>query len=186
MELMMFSSMNQKGQSLVEFTLLSPLLIMLVLCGFELSRILKHYQVATALSNEIASNAFRDCSTPFNVNNLSNLQTCLDTIIQEVASPAGGVLQNVELLTSIWQWDPVTTLPNRLGTATNSPTMQSKIDSGSGTITPAAAGILLPLCQTNQIIAIAEVRMAYEPIVPIIAGITSFIIQREIYVPTIY
>lgn len=179
-------SMNQKGQSLVEFTLLSPLLIMLIFCGFELSRILKHYQVATALSNEIASNTYRYCSTPFNVNTPSNLQSCLDNILQEVAGPADGVLQNVEIMASIWQWDPITTLPNRLGEASNPPTMQSKIDTGLGTITPAMAGILLPLCQANQVIAIAEVRLPYEPIVPIISGITSFIIQREIYVPTVY
>ncbi len=178
-----YLSYREQGHSILEFSLVLPFVLMLLLGGIELSRMVKHYQVVTVISNEIASNAYRNCTTP---HKLPNLQSCLQQTINETEIPTSGVLKNLRMLLTVWSWDGTQNKEVLLSSAVGQQAVVSRIDNGQGAFSGGSSASLVPLVQNQQLIAIAEVTATYNPVVPGIPNITDYVRGGEIYVPTVY
>lgn len=159
---------TERGQSLVELSLLLPVLSLLFFGGIELSRMLRYYQAMTMLARELGSVSYRRCAT-FQLD--SEVAQCLQEVIDRTGLPATGVLPGARVVVSQWRWDGI------------QPSLMSSITGTNGGVSRIGASDFAPnsslarLVFDTGVVVIAEVFIDYQTGVP-----EAFInVDREIY-----
>lgn len=94
-------SEDEKGIAMLEFVVILPLLLGLSIAALELSRSLRHAQLASTLSREVASIAYRECT------NLPPPETmsCLEQIATPLTDFAQRLIPNSLVIVSVYALD---------------------------------------------------------------------------------
>lgn len=175
---------QQSGVTLLELTIIIPLLLLLIVCGVEYARCLRAQQKINSIVREVGGAAFRSCSEE---NTQSDFQICIE---RDVFGPIRNYYQNVvpgaEFIISLYRWDNAPTSPTPTSadyvegplsvkepsaTSVDSKIKREMFISGS-----ASAPDPLPadLLRDHSILVYAEVFYSYTPIIGPIAGIFNY------------
>lgn len=173
---------NSRGQVLVEFALLFPIVALAFFALIELNNVVVRQQMTANLSREAASAAYRDCAI------LSGgiMDDCLQKVYSETKTAALKIFPNFNsegaIIISLYENDPVTQNPklkrywpasgNLYGSKYSATSVDKKIVS------------------EQKVIAVGEVFYQYTPITPVQGFLNLFndnpVIPDVTYETTIY
>jgi Flp pilus assembly protein TadG len=164
------------GHAILEFALVLPLICLLGFAGIELSRALNTLEVATALSKEMASIAYRDCvADPVTVSGQVrqandqqkfSQQQCLQDVRQDLNSRIRTIAPDAEFVISIYTYDSVNGYLQPAYTAQGNPNTnifqynQYKFTVNRFSSNP--SGTLAQALREYDVLVIAEVYLPFE------------------------
>ncbi len=99
---------RESGSAMVEFALIVPLLLTLILGTFEISKMLQLDQSLIVFTRQCARSVFRSCGEmkddPFTPTN--EIQTCLNNQYNDMQNLANLAIPNSEIILSIYDYKP--------------------------------------------------------------------------------
>ncbi len=90
---------QESGAVLLEFTLILPVVLMIIFAGIEYTRSLRGLQFTTTISRESASIAFRECSADLP----AKISGCLDLVRDRMEDFASEVEPGTEVILSLYE-----------------------------------------------------------------------------------
>lgn len=146
---------RESGLAMLELALALPIVLIISFVSIETARSLRYVQVASTLSREVASLAYRDCVGDKD----EKLMFCLRNVRDEVLGYANNLIGGSEVIVSMYTYD---------GTTAKDETSYEAGESSQYTLAGTAiSGLTDTNFLTNQrIVVIGEVYIPYEPLVP--------------------
>ncbi|MCB0325135.1 MAG: pilus assembly protein [Bdellovibrionales bacterium] len=140
---------------MLEFAIIVPVLILLIVAGFVLSNALRKHETASGFSREAASRAYRECSAEIGE---TSALACLTTVERQLEAELIELYSGSEIITSLYRFEmPGTPCPTTFSpfAATTPERFHSRLASQDAV---AANGIIDPelICETRAV-AVAEV-----------------------------
>ena len=93
---------QDRGVAVVEFAILAPILLFFAIAGLEFSRSMKYTEVATMLSREAASIAYRVCSGEVDP---QTSDRCLQKVREDIEGFGDNVFPGTTVLLSLFRFD---------------------------------------------------------------------------------
>ena len=181
----MIFSENERGSAITECAIILPLLLGFALAGLELSRSLRYSQLASTLSREIGSVAYRECGSM----SVRDTRTCLQGVFNSFNTFGQSLVPGTMLAVSVYEYDPVTSKVRRVGIAPISaatpatPNLPSRFKVPGGLTVDGVAGssegltiagaITPQVLIDHRVIVIGEALVPFKPIVGSVPGVLT-------------
>lgn len=157
---------DERGNSLLEFMLVLPIIVLMLVGTVEFSRIFRVREVMSLIAREAANEAFRECfelqNVPCSGATESATDGCLDLRVQTIMDRIGNSFPNGVLTISMYRWDRITSTVDLIGFATSAGGPPENATKYSDVNDPGHLGVadhprLRPLIERNTVLFIAEV-----------------------------
>ena len=152
----------ERGSVLIELVLIIPFTILVALLSLEVSRYLQLIQVATSISKEAASLAYRDCAG----DPQPKLRHCLNLVRAHISGWSGGSFPDREIIVSVYEFDPIAT---QMRTGVSDSSSHSSRYAWNGSVIAGQEGepsLSASFHQSQRVLAIGEVFIKHEPLIP--------------------
>ncbi len=176
---------EQRGSAITEFAIVLPLLLGFALAGLELSRSLRYTQLASTLSREIGSVAYRECTSM----SARDTRTCLQGVYDRFITFGQSLVPGTLLAVSAYEYDKDTGEIRRVGIAplaaatpgaTDNPSRFTvpngvPINGVAGSLTgnAIAGAITQQVLQDHRVVVIGEALVPFRPIVGSVPGVLT-------------
>lgn len=155
---------HEHGNVIIEFALLVPILLILAFAGLEISRAIRYMQFATAVSREIVSVAYRDCTS--RQEDPAYTGQCLDQVQANFQEFANRLIPGSEICISVYRHTETGGFELVGRSITSGATNQSDFDAVGGVFVQQANGFRKGNLDTetikaHHVVAIGEAFVPY-------------------------
>lgn len=158
---------------MVEFAIVAPLFLLLIVGGIEFVRALRIQTSLAYASRQITIAALRECLAP------SAPANCVTTQTTRVYQAGSAMVSGLRLMMSIWDYNTSTLLCEQRSWSEAGVTFAPPYDHYNYPSLDLSQTIISDLCRDEQVLAVGEAFVEYEPLVPEVARL--FGLERRVF-----